>query len=328
MSSSPFNPSTDIPSLAERVILITGGGSSMVRLSGNADTLIGTAGLGAGSVVELAEHHPAHIIFSGRRQAKADELIARINKHVPDVKLTFIPCDISSFESVRRGAEAIQKLTDRLDVVMLNAGVMAVGPALSADGYETQFATNHLGHALLVQLLVPLLQRTAQLPRTDVRVINMTSVAFDQAPTGGIDFQHLKTTQSGLGGFGSSIAKWRRYGQSKLARLLYTDELAKHHPEITFVSIHPGIIMTDLFQNVDIMTKLPVLIKFFGRTTPVEQGHWNQCWAATCDKSRLTNGAFYEPIGKAGKRNTSYSRDEELSRKLWEWTQKEIASKT
>lgn len=242
----------------------------------------------------------------------------------PAVKLTFISCDISSFESVRKGAKAIQESTDRLDTIMLNAGIMAMPPAVSADGYETQFATNHLGHALLLQLLLPLLQQTARLPNGDVRVISMTSIAYDQAPKVGIAFESIKTSQSGLGGFGSSIAKWRRYGQSKLAQLLYTDELAKHHPEITFVSIHPGIIMTDLFHNVDFMTKLPVLLMFYFKKTPVDQGHWNQCWAAICTKYQLTNGQFYEPTGKVGKRVTSQSRDEKLARELWSWTQRAI----
>lgn len=205
---------------------------------------------------------------------------------------------------------------------MLNAGIMAMPPAVSADGYETQFATNHLGHALLLDLLLPLLKQTAA-THGDVRVINMTSIAYTEAPQIGIDFDTVKSDQSNMH-FLSSIGKWRRYGQSKLAQLLYTDELAKHYPEITFVSIHPGIIMTDLFGNVDFMTKLPVLIMFFNKTTPVEQGYYNQCWAATCPKADLKTGGFYEPIGVAGERKTAAARDVALSEKLFNWTQTAI----
>lgn len=205
---------------------------------------------------------------------------------------------------------------------MLNAGIMAVDPGVSADGYEIQFATNHLGHALLVNLVMPLLQHTAKQPDGDVRVVNMTSIAYEQAPRQGIDFDTLKTDQSNLGMM--MMHKWARYGQSKLAQMLYTDELARHYPEITWVSIHPGVILTDLFANVDFMTKLPVLLINLGRTTPVEQGFHNQVWAATCDKKKLRNGAYYEPIGTLGKRSTKQSKDEKLAKRLWDWTQQQF----
>lgn len=208
---------------------------------------------------------------------------------------------------------------------MLNAGIMAVPPGLSPDGYEIQFATNHLGHALLVEKLLPLLQQTAKRPGADVRVINMTSIAYQQAPSNGIDFATLQSDQRKLSALGS-MAKWRRYGESKLAQLLYTQELAKHHPDITSVSVHPGIIMTGLFEQVDFATKLPVLLMSIGNRTPVDQGHYNQCWAATCEKSRLTNGEYYEPVGVVGKRTTPQARDAVLAEKLWDWTQKEISA--
>jgi len=205
---------------------------------------------------------------------------------------------------------------------MLNAGIMAVDPGLSADGYEIQFATNHLGHALLVQLLFPLLQKTAQQPGGDVRVINMTSIAYEQAPRQGVDFATLKTEQQSLGL--PMMHKWVRYGQSKLAQMLYTDELARHYPEITWVSIHPGVILTDLFGNIPLATKLPVLLMNIGRTTPVEEGAYNQLWAATCEKKLLKNGGYYEPVGVLAKRSTKQSQDGKLAAKLWEWTQKQF----
>ena len=208
---------------------------------------------------------------------------------------------------------------------MLNAGIMAVEPALSVDGYETQFATNHLGHALLVKLLLPVMQETARQPGADVRIINMTSIAYQQAPKQGIDFATLRTTQDSLGGMIPG-GKWARYGQSKLAQLLYSQELAKHYPEITTISVHPGIILTGLFENVGFFTKLPVLLISSGKRTPVEEGHYNQCWAATCEKSKLRNGEYYEPIGKVGKRTTKQAKDVKLAGRLWEWTQKEVES--
>lgn len=275
--------------------------------------------MGAGSIESLAKHSPQKIFFSGRNQKSADALIAKVHKTSPDVNVAFIRCDISSFASVQECAKTLQAATDRLDIFMLNAGIMAVDPSLSVDGYEIQFATNHLGHALLVKLLLPLLQKTAQQPGGDVRVINMTSIAYKQAPRQGIDFATLKTKQQNLGA--PMMHTWVRYGQSKLAQMLYTDQLALHYPEITWVSIHPGVILTDLFGNIPLATKLPVLLMNIGKTTPVEEGFYNQVWAATCERKLLKNGAYYEPVGVLGKRSTKQSQDEKLAAKLWEWTQ-------
>ncbi|KAM0688802.1 hypothetical protein Q7P36_010877 [Cladosporium allicinum] len=302
MTSNAFNPDTDIPSLAGKVIFITGG----------------TAGLGAGSIAALAKHDPAHIFFSGRNEKSATRLISSIRATIPNANLTFFKCDISSLASVQECARLLTSQTTRLDILMLNAGIMATPPSTSADGYEIQFATNQLGHSLLVKLLLPVLQSTSKLPGADVRVINMTSVAYKQAPSQGIDFATLKTDQANLGLFG----KWARYGQSKLAQLLYTDELARRYPEITWVSVHPGYIFTGLFDGASFLTKLPVLIMSIGSRTPVEKGHFAQCWAATAPK--VVSGGYYEPIGVEGKRATALARDRELAGRLWEWTQDEL----
>lgn len=298
-----FNPDRDIPSLAGKVIFITGG----------------TAGLGAGSVAELARHEPAHIFFSGRNQKSADALIEKVGKQSPDVKVTFIKCDMSSFASVQQAADNFKVQSDRLDILMLNAGIMAVDAAVSVDGYETQFATNHLGHALLVKLLMPILRNTAK-QTGDARIINMTSIAHDMAPKKGFEFATIKSKQDGLGGMIPG-GKWTRYGQSKLAQLVYSEELAKHYPDILSISVHPGFIMTALFDNVDFFTRLPALIKARGQTIPVEEGHYRQVWAATCEKSQLKNGEYYDDVGKVGKRLHKQASNEQVANELWTWTQ-------
>ena len=320
MTSNAFNPDTDIPSLAGKVIFITGGKHQYNSMSTSLQltTPTGTAGLGAGSIAALVKHDPAHIFFSGRNEKSATRLISSIRATIPNANLTFFKCDISSLASVQECARLLTSQTSRLDILMLNAGIMATPPSTSADGYEIQFATNQLGHSLLVKLLLPVLQSTSKLPGADVRVINMTSVAYKQAPSQGIDFATLKTDQANLGLFG----KWARYGQSKLAQLLYTDELARHYPDITWVSVHPGYIFTGLFDGASFLTKLPVLIMSIGSRTPVEKGHFAQCWAATAPK--VVSGGYYEPIGVEGKRATALARDRELAGRLWEWTQEEL----
>jgi len=89
---------------------------------------------------------------------------------------------------------------------MCNAGIMASPPALSKDGYEIQFATNHLGHAMLIQELLPLMLTTAKSPSSDVRIVCLTSDGWKGHPANGVSFSTIKTTQDGA--FGG----WIRYG--------------------------------------------------------------------------------------------------------------------
>ncbi|EXJ61659.1 hypothetical protein A1O7_02088 [Cladophialophora yegresii CBS 114405] len=304
-----FTPQS-IPSLSGRVFFITGG----------------TAGLGAGTISLLAQHGPAHIYFSGRNARNAQSVIERVKGTNPDVPVTFIPCDLADLSSVKTAAQNLLTQTQRLDVLFANAGIMALPPGTTRDGYELQFGTNHMGHALLIKLLLPLMQQTAKNhDDADVRIIISTSVAYKQAPSReGIAFETLKTPQDGLGGLLPG-GKWCRYGQSKLANMLYGRELATRYPEITSVAIHPGYIKTDLFANVSFMTALPVRIMAAGHWTPVEEGPYNQTWAGTTPKENLENGAYYEPIAKKVAPETAVARDAGLAGRLWEWTEKELA---
>ncbi|KXT17560.1 hypothetical protein AC579_6179 [Pseudocercospora musae] len=314
MPSTTWNPDEDIPSLAGKTILITGG----------------TAGLGSNAIKEFAKHSPDHIVFTGRNQKAADALIENVSKDYASVQLTFVKCDISSFESVREVAKTFKLRFDKLHILMLNAGIMAKPPGLSKDGYEIQFATNFLGQAFLMKLLMPMLESTAAEPDADVRIIQLSSIAYSTAPSKGIELATLKTDQEGLGGFNPLGLghRWARYGQSKLAQLLYAKELAKHHPSITSVAVHPGVIYgTNLFEGLATWTGAAVnlISRVRGLRVPLEQGHWNQVWAATCPKDQLKNGAYYEPFCRLTEPSTKPANDDHLAKQLWEWTEKELA---
>lgn len=131
---------------------------------------------------------------------------------------------------MRSAVEQVKAETSRLDVVMANAGVMVLPTGLTRQGYEQQFGINHLGNALFVRGLLPLLRKTAG-EGYDVRVIILTSLAWTQAPKGGILFDGLRTEQDMF------LGKFIRYAQSKLANLLYAKELAKRFPEVATVSV-------------------------------------------------------------------------------------------
>ena len=201
-----------------------------------------------------------------------------------------------------------------------NAGIMAVPAGTTHEGYEIQFGTNHIGHALLTKLLLPTLLKTAERPATDVRILNLTSEGHKLAPTGGIIFDKAQLDAQGT---------WTRYGQSKLANILFTRSLAKKYPAIKSVSLHPGVVRTDLMgpyrkSNALVRYATAIVGPVFWKSIP--QGAKNQLWAATTKVNELENGAYYTPVGckSAG---SAYSQDPDLAERLYEWTDKQLATK-
>jgi len=317
-----FNPTTTtIPPLTNKVVFITGG----------------TAGLGRETILSLATHSnnnsPAHIYFSGRSQGSANKLIAEVREaqgNKSQMALTFIRIDLASMASIKAGAADFLARDTRLDVFFANAGVMALPPGLTEDGYEVQFGTNHLGHAALVKLLLPAMEATAAAGSSssggqDVRIVWNTSQGYKFAS--GIDFDGLKTTQDCLSRV-YVLSDWFRYGQSKLANLLYAREIAKRHPNIVSVAIHPGVAFTGLVTGLGTFNRWFVWATTLTSRMPVEQCAWNQQWAAFAPKGsgdrEVVSGCYYEPVGVKGEL-TKPAADDALAEKLWEWTQRELS---
>ncbi|KAJ7257889.1 oxidoreductase [Mycena haematopus] len=301
MPNLKYNPASDIPDLAGKVILLTGG----------------TAGVGKEAILAFAKHNPHRLYFSGRNTVQATQIIAQIKTTSTSVDVVFLECDLTSLASVEKAAKLVISQTDRLDILICNAGVMNVPPALTKEGYEVHFGINHIAHALLIKLLLPTLLRTAEVPDSDVRIVSLTSQGFSMHPSGGIIFKDLRTTQ------GSGLIKSLRYGQSKLANILYASELARRYPQITSVSIHPGVVRTDLLSTQSgLVRALSWMTHPFSMLTP-EEGAYNTLWAATANKSKIVNGEYYEPVGRPGG-HARKSRDQKLAKQLWEWTDKEL----
>jgi NAD(P)-dependent dehydrogenase (short-subunit alcohol dehydrogenase family) len=205
---------------------------------------------------------------------------------------------------------------------MCNAGIMATPASLSKDGYEIQLATNHLGHALLIKLLLPCMLKTAAEPDSDVRIVNLSSVAYKNTPNAGIEFSKLKTKDASYGPFYVSN-KWMCYGQSKLANLLFPIELAARHPSITSVAVHPGFIRTELHSHEGFFDR-QIVNMMSDKWIDEKEGAYNQTWAATTVKSNLESGAYYEPVGVKTIPVTKQGKDRALAKELWEWTEREL----
>ncbi|KAK4241903.1 short-chain dehydrogenase TIC 32, chloroplastic, partial [Achaetomium macrosporum] len=298
-----FQSQTDVPDLTGKVILITGG----------------TAGVGAGTVIELARHNPAHLVFTGRNAKSAEATIASARSAGSDVRVTFVECDLANLASVKTAAEKILASLDRLDVLVCNAGIMAKPAALSKDGYEIHFATNHLGDALLTLKLFPLIERTGKLPGADVRIVMITSAAWRGTPPGGIVFDKIKPTQEM-----AVLGRWLRYGQSKLANMLWARDIAKRYPQILSFSLTPGVVETSLVTDLRLADKLFVYLINIGKVKTQEEGTHNMLWVIGAPRASIKRGAYYEPVGDLSPTETKASKDPGLRDKLWEWTEEEL----
>jgi NAD(P)-dependent dehydrogenase (short-subunit alcohol dehydrogenase family) len=206
-----------IPNLNGKTVIITGANS----------------GLGYETARALSRAS-AKVVFACRNETTSVAAMARIRAEQPAAALTFLPLDLSSLGSVRAFARRFAEGHERLDLLLNNAGVMALPYRKTADGFEMQFGTNHLGHFALTGLLLPLLARAPS-----ARVVTVSSQAHRM---GAINFDDLASERS--------YQRWLAYGQSKLANLLFAYELERrieaHGLPVKSVAAHPGFSATEL----------------------------------------------------------------------------------
>jgi NAD(P)-dependent dehydrogenase (short-subunit alcohol dehydrogenase family) len=301
--SKNFNPSTDIPSLSGKVIIVTGGNS----------------GLGKESILQLSAHYPSKIYMCSRSSSKAHLAIKSIKATVPDANIIFLELDLTSLASIKKAAETFLAENTRLDILMNNAGIMATPPGLTKDGYEIQFGTNYLGHALFTKLLLPILLSTSKEPNADVRIINVSSIGVRLAPNAGLALDQVKTEMKGF-------STWELYGQSKLANVLFTKGLAKRYEGIKSVAVHPGGVDTGLGRGIKESYGTVGKVGLWATKwlmKDVSKGALNQLWAATGKGGEVGSGVFYFPVAKVHT-GSEVERDEGLVDVLWEWTEGEF----
>lgn len=175
-----------------------------------------------------------------------------------------------------------------------------------------------MGPALFTKLLMPTLLKTAEEPKSDVRIINLSSEGHNMAPGPGIVYD-----QKAL----EKVGTWRRYGQAKLANILHARELATRYPSITATSLHPGVIKTDLYvsqneTNFIVRWGLKVFGGLFMGDIPY--GAKNQLWAATAPKEEVRRSYYWKPIGSASGGSFWHAKKEDLAKKLWKWQEEEF----
>ncbi|OAL48166.1 NAD(P)-binding protein [Pyrenochaeta sp. DS3sAY3a] len=297
MPCAKFDPNIDIPDLSGQVIIVTGG----------------NVGLGLETIRQLAKHNPTRIYLAARSQEKAQAAIEELQKEAStELPIVFLHLDLSSFASIKSAAATINREESRLDLLINNAGIMMTQEALTADGYEIQFGTNVMGPALFTLLLLPLLRRTS-IQHPQARVVNLASASEARAPADIYNFIALKTTMS-------DKHTTVRYTTSKIADIHFTSAVARRISDVRFVSVHPGMVATNLHLAAD-----GIFLKAFLNVagilaTPVAKGAHSQLWAAVSPDAK--HGGYYGPVGVPA--GTKAALSVEKSEELWSWMREEL----
>ena len=247
-----------------------------IDLTGTTAVVTGAGGgLGLETARALAGHG-ASIVAAARDPAKAGRALAAAG--LAPGATTVVELDLGSLASVRAAADQIAAAHDRLDLVIANAGVMACPEGRTVDGFETQFGTNHLGHFLLVNRLVPLLVAGAP-----SRVVCLSSAAHR---FGDVDLDDVSFERN-------EYAPGAGYSASKTANVLYAVELDRRLRDrgVRAVAVHPGTILTDLGRHLSdesraIMEARPSKSVGAGAATTV--------WAAVVAEADEIGGRYAE----------------------------------
>jgi NAD(P)-dependent dehydrogenase (short-subunit alcohol dehydrogenase family) len=286
----------DVPDQRGRTVVITGANT----------------GIGFEAAKVFAER-AATVVLACRDLRKAEDAVARIAGTAPGAEVSTVALDLASFASVRRAAEHLRSRCPRLDLLINNAGLMVLRRQRSEDGFELQFATNHLGHFMLTGLLLDRL-----LPVPGSRIVTVASVAHRR---GDIHFDDLQFERGD---------RWMAaYAQSKLANLLFTYELQRRlaaaNAQTIAVTAHPGNARTDLLRHFPGQRAIghPSLRWVTDRLFQSAQMGALPTLRAAADP-RVRGGEYYGPPGllqftgcPARVRSSRRSYDVDRQRRLW-----------
>jgi len=290
-----------------------------VTLTGKRVLVTGvSAGLGVETARALAAHG-ATVVGAARDLDKANratELVRAGAAHGDGLEL--VALDLASLKNVRACADALVKAGKPFDVVICNAGVMATPKGRTADGFETQFGTNHLGHFVLVN-------RIASLLHSGSRLVNLSSSGhrFSDVDLEDPNFEH------------TPYAEFVAYGRSKTANILFTVEFDRRHKArgVRAAAVHPGVIQTELGRYMTPELRQAMLNSIPGNSSPtappmewktIPQGAATSVWTGFVAKADEIGGLYCEDCHVAEPMEgpvrggiRSYALDPEQAKALW-----------
>ena len=283
---SPSNRRT-VPSQAGKTVVVTGGNS----------------GVGKATAVALASAG-AHTIITARNEARGRQALDDIRRESGSDRVELVVFNLADLASVRDGAAELLDRTERLDVLVNNAGLVLSERQLTVDGFEATFATNHLGPFLLTGLLTDRLVASAP-----ARVVNVASTAHRGARTG-LDFDDLQSARGYRG--------MRAYSRSKLANILFTVELAQRleGTGVTANSVHPGTVASGFARDDDASGFLAFGIKVIKPfiLTPAKGARTSVYVATSPDIDGVTGQYFVKCRAKVP---SDAARDGAAAARLW-----------
>ena len=243
----------------------------------------------------------AHVIATGRTLAKAQEACATVKG-----KTTPVAVELERWDSVAAAVQQVRALGMPLDILVCNAGIMALPKLEQVNGLEKQFVVNHLGHFILAHGLLDQVRAAPQ-----GRIVAVSSLGYQWSPAAGIEFDNL----SGQRDYDPN----KMYGQSKLANQLMSLELARRlqGTPATANAIHPGIINTNLGRHFAAWKRVAGTLIGWTFMKNVQEGAATQCYVATAPALATVRGQYFEDcnpvIPKAGK----HMDDLALAGQLW-----------
>ena len=237
-----------------------------------------------------------------RNQERASAAADDIRRTTPDAHLEIVLGDLGVQTSVRDASAAIIATTDRLDVLVNNAGVTVRKPERTVENHDVMLATNQLGPFLLTELLRPLLVSS-----TPARVVNVASHAHRFAKT--VDLEHIDSpTSYGLLGM-------RRYGETKLMNILWTRELSRRldGTHVTANSLHPGAVRSNLGSPAAWQKALVQPFMLIA-----EKGAETSVFLATDPSVADATGGYWAKCNQADAKLTDAASDDALAARLWD----------
>ncbi|KAK5677323.1 hypothetical protein LTS10_009893 [Elasticomyces elasticus] len=266
-----------------------------------------------------------HVFGTVRNVEKGQKVVDEIKANTQGGKITLIEMDLESLASIKKGAESFLKQSDKLNILIGNAGVMATPEGKTKDGFETQFGTCHVSHFYLFQLLKDTLLKSST-PEFPSRVVSVSSIGHR---AGGIRFDDCNFSKPG------SYEPWTAYGQAKTANIYFANELERRYGSkgLHATSLHPGGIFTGLMQHLDAEQtagwSTPEILNYMKNP---EQGAATSIYAALSQEWANKGGKYLSKIVEQGPWDPrdrsqptsidhdgyeSWAYDEENEKRLW-----------
>ena len=255
------------------------------------------SGIGKATAIGLAKMN-ATIVMMCRSKERGEEAQKEIIELTGNKKVDLFLCDLSSQESIRKFVSEFKSKYQKLDILINNAGVMLSKREISVDGFEMNFAVNHLAPFLLTNLLLDALKKSAP-----SRIINVSSAAHRMAK---MDFDDLQSEKR-------KYRLMKIYGASKLALMLFSYELSRklEGTSVTVNTLHPGVVNTNLGQDQSSFSQ--GFAKLFFKKP--EKGAETSIYLASSQEVEGITGKYFAK--KQQKQSSEESYNEDYAKRLW-----------